>query len=79
MAGYIKVVLRDKSNEEVKGGKIVVDSLDQGETTDTIELSLGDHAIQVLYEANPTDPTIQTVTVNDCDPKDAPEVTFRIV
>lgn len=79
MAGYIKVVLCDKNNEEVAGGKIIADDLDQGVTTDTIELSPGDHILAVLFGGKPTDPATQTITVKDCDPKDAPKVTFRTV
>lgn len=79
MAGYVKVELRDKNDKEVTGGKIMADDLDQGLTTDTIELSPGDHALAVFFGGKPTDPATQTITVKDCDPKDASTVTFRTV
>lgn len=79
MAGYVKVVLRDQGDNEVMGGEIRVDGVDQGRTTDTIELSLGDHTVQVLHGGAPTVPASQPVTVNDCEPKDAPVLTFKTI
>ncbi|MBI4591347.1 MAG: hypothetical protein HY725_21160 [Candidatus Rokubacteria bacterium] len=75
MAGYVTVVLKDQSDKEVVGGEIRVDGVDQGRTTDTIELSAGDHTVQVLA---PIVPSSQPVTVTECEPKDAPVLTFRM-